>query len=151
MEVILTPQAGPCLVEVGCRCHGGNASWVPVVEECIGYSQLEATLNCYLRPDRFDIIPSFPALLTKQGAEVFLVSNATGVVVATPGVDEIRRLPSFRRLELFTQVGSKILPTINCFTRPGSIQLVNELPGTLEDDYASVRDLEAKGLIFTLA
>lgn len=43
----------PCLVEVGARCHGGEATWLPVAMECIGYSQLDCTLNCYLRPDRF--------------------------------------------------------------------------------------------------
>ena len=51
MEVMLGPT-GPCLVEVGSRCHGGEASWLPVVQECLGYSMLDATLNCYLRPDR---------------------------------------------------------------------------------------------------
>lgn len=37
----------PCLVEVGSRCHGGEGSWLPVAMECIGYSQLDATLNWY--------------------------------------------------------------------------------------------------------
>ena len=26
----------PCLVEVGTRCHGGEATWLPVAMECIG-------------------------------------------------------------------------------------------------------------------
>ncbi len=26
----------PCLVEVGTRCHGGEATWLPVAVECIG-------------------------------------------------------------------------------------------------------------------
>ena len=51
MEVMLGPD-GPCLVEVGSRCHGGEASWLPVAMECVGYSQLDTNLNCYLRPDR---------------------------------------------------------------------------------------------------
>ena len=45
-------QYNPCLVEVGTRCHGGEGSWLPIAHECIGYTQLDATLNCYLRPDR---------------------------------------------------------------------------------------------------
>ena len=53
MEVMYDPISGPCLVEVGSRCHGGEGTWLPVVEECLGYSQLDATLSCYLRPDRF--------------------------------------------------------------------------------------------------
>src|SRR3546814_2571579 len=46
MEVIWT-QDGPCLVEVGARCHGGEATWLNVVNECVGYNQLEATMDCY--------------------------------------------------------------------------------------------------------
>jgi hypothetical protein len=151
MEIILTPHAGPCLVEVGGRCHGGEGSWLPITEECLGYSQLEATLDCYLRPDRFDALAARPELLLKQGAEVFLVSSAAGVVESYPGIDDIRRLSSFRRLELFTQVGSAVVPTIDCFTRPGSVQLVSELPGALEEDYANIRSLEEAGRIFSLA
>jgi hypothetical protein len=30
----------PCLVEVGARCHGGEGTWLPLVKECIGYSQV---------------------------------------------------------------------------------------------------------------
>lgn len=51
-QVMYDPVSGPCLVEVGSRCHGGEGTWLPVVEECLGYSQLDATLSCYLRPDR---------------------------------------------------------------------------------------------------
>jgi biotin carboxylase len=29
-------QYSPCLVEVGTRCHGGEATWLPVAMECIG-------------------------------------------------------------------------------------------------------------------
>jgi hypothetical protein len=78
MEVILT-STGPCLVEVGTRCHGGEATWATVAQECIGYTQIEATLNCYLRPDRFEALPSSPQTLLKQGAEVFLVSHQSGL------------------------------------------------------------------------
>lgn len=78
MEVILTSN-GPCLVEVGTRCHGGEATWATVAQECIGYTQIEATLNCYLRPDRFEALPSSPQTLLKQGAEVFLVSHQSGL------------------------------------------------------------------------
>lgn len=150
MEIIMTPHAGPCLVEVGGRCHGGQGSWLPVTEECVGYSQVEATLNCYLRPDRFDALPSVPNLLLKQGAEVFLVSSQSGVVTSSPGVDVIRRLASFRRLELFAQVGYELRPTVDCFTRPGSVQLVHESPGMLEADYEAVRSLESSGGMFNL-
>ena len=92
---------GPCLVEVGSRCHGGEGTWLPVVKDCIGYSQLDATLNCYLRPDGFDSLPSVPHLL-KHGAEAFLVSlSAAGILRDIPGLDEIRSMSSFRLFLVF--------------------------------------------------
>ena len=60
MEVMYNETTGPCLVEVGSRCHGGEGTWLPVAEECLGYSQLDANLNAFLRPDRFDALPFEP-------------------------------------------------------------------------------------------
>jgi hypothetical protein len=138
-------KTGPCLVEVGTRCHGGEGTWLPVVEECIGYSQLDATLNCYLRPDRFEALPFFPTPV-KQGCEAFLVSYANGTLRDIPGLDEIRDFKSFRRMELMTQPGAIISPTIDCFTRPGSVQMVSQTIEGLDQDYTRIRELELKGL-----
>jgi len=145
MEVMLCAD-GPCLVEVGSRCHGGEASWLPVVTECLGYSQLEATLAAYIRPDRFDALPYEPAELLKQGCEAFLVSSQRGTLKSMPGLDEIRGMPSFRRMEMFSQPGDPLYPTIDCFTRPGSVQMVNTAIHELEADYSRIRELELNGL-----
>jgi hypothetical protein len=117
MEVYYHPETGPCLVEVGSRCHGGEATWLPVAQECLGYTQLEATLNCYLRPDRFDALPFEPRTLLKEGCEAFLVSLHSGTLTDIPGLEVIRSMKSFRRMELMTQPGAQLLPTIDCFTR----------------------------------
>lgn len=37
---VMYTSSGPCLVEVGSRCQGGEGTWLPIVEECIGYSQV---------------------------------------------------------------------------------------------------------------
>jgi len=135
----------PCLVEVGTRCHGGEATWLPVAMECIGYTMLDATLNCYLRPDRFDELPFEPSL-KKSGAEAFLVSLLKGTLKDIPGMEVIRSLSSFRKMELLTQPGSPLYPTIDCFTRPGSVQLVHVNAGDLMADYQVIRQLELDGL-----
>lgn len=33
-------STGPCLVEVGTRCHGGEGTWQPIAQECLGYNQV---------------------------------------------------------------------------------------------------------------
>ena len=149
MEVYYHPENGPCLVEVGSRCHGGEATWLPVAQECVGYTQLEATLNCYLRPDRFDAIPFEPSVLLKEGCEAFLVSMHSGMLRDIPGVETIRNMRSFRRMELNTQPGEMLVPTVDCFTRPGSVQMVCDTAAGLEADYAKIRELETHGLFLT--
>jgi biotin carboxylase len=150
MEVMWCAD-GPCLVEVGARCHGGEGSWLPVAKECIGYTQVDVTLNCYLRPDLFDALPSVPTLV-KRGAEVFLVALESVVgregshVKSIPGVDEIAEFQSFRRMELLTQPGKLLLPTKDTFSCPGTVQFVNEVPAKLLSDYERVRELEEFGL-----
>jgi biotin carboxylase len=97
MEVIYDSSAkgSPCLVEIATRCHGGEGTWTAVVNECIGYNQIDATLSCYVRPDNFDNLPLEPHLL-KNGCELFLVSYETGTILDIPGIDKIRGLSSVR-------------------------------------------------------
>ncbi len=102
-------------------------------------------MSCYLRPDRFEAIPAQPILL-HHGCEAFLVSYKHGVLQDIPGIDTIRDMPSFRRLEMMTQPGASIKPTVDCFTRPGSVQMVNESAEALKKDYDAVRSLELDGL-----
>ena len=102
MEIILTHsdrnglvEQSPCLVEVGTRCHGGEGTWISVVNECIGYNQIDASLSCYLRPDNFDNLP-FEPHLHSNGCELFLVSHQEGTILDIPGLDHARKLSSVR-------------------------------------------------------
>lgn len=50
MEVKYT-TTGPCLVEVGTRCHGGEGTWQAIAQECLGYNQVGCSgivLGCVL-------------------------------------------------------------------------------------------------------
>ena len=38
-------STGPCLVEVGSRCHGGEGTWQPIAQECLGYNQVNRLLR----------------------------------------------------------------------------------------------------------
>ena len=40
MEVMYNEATGPCLVEVGSRCQGGEGTWLPTCVECVGYTQV---------------------------------------------------------------------------------------------------------------
>lgn len=98
-----------------------------------------------MRPDRFDALPARPILL-KQGLECHLVSYFKGNLVEIPGIEKIKALTSFRRMELLIQPGMELPRTVDCFTRPGSIQMVADIVATLEEDYRAIRNLEKAGL-----
>ena len=60
------------------------------------------------------------------------------------GLKRIRQLEAFRKLEMLVQPGMRIVPTIDCFTRPGSVQMVASSRGAFERDYSVIRALEQR-------
>ena len=47
---------------------------------------------------------------------------------------------------MLTQPGAALHPTVDCFTRPGSVQLVNASREQLQADYQAIRGLEKGGM-----
>jgi biotin carboxylase len=47
----------PVLVEVGARCQGADGLWVKIVNEALGYDQVQCTIDSILYPDRFAALP----------------------------------------------------------------------------------------------
>eukprot|EP00953_Heterococcus_sp_UTEX-ZZ885_P036856 18969-Heterococcus_DN1.PRE.1 len=57
---------GPCLVEVGTRCHGGEGSWQEIATEVVGYNQIDATFDAYVLPEKWAALPDRPMSLLKH-------------------------------------------------------------------------------------
>ena len=96
----------PCLVEVGCRPHGGEGTFVDMVQPIMGHSQLSVMLDAVERPYRFHRLPKRPPRFSGGAFEVCLVAHEAGTLKGLPGLDAIRALPSYlseesarRRLE----------------------------------------------------
>jgi len=100
----------------------------------------------YVNPAAFDALPPAPHTLACFGAEIDIVSFRAGVVTHLPGLDRIRALPSFRRMELAVQPGAYIKATVDCFTRPGSVMLAHANEAVLLADCETIRVLEQEGL-----
>lgn len=47
----------PCLVEIGSRCHGGEGTYIPIVNRCVGYNQVECALDSYFDEAAFNALP----------------------------------------------------------------------------------------------
>ena len=66
----LDGEDAPCLVEVGCRPHGGEGTFVDMVEPTIGYSKLSVMLDAVEKPYRFHRLPTRPAAFAGGAMEV---------------------------------------------------------------------------------
>jgi hypothetical protein len=147
MEIMYNDETGPCLVEVGSRCQGGEGTWLPSAMECIGFTQVTVTLDVYLDGKLFDTLDSKNYVLMKAAREVDMLSEQCGVVRSTPGDGFIKKLPSFRSLSWEIKPGDWIPKTIDCFTRPGCVQLVHESEEQADKDFEAIHSLDKIGLI----
>eukprot|EP00611_Tribonema_gayanum_P004390 TRINITY_DN1356_c0_g1_i4.p1 TRINITY_DN1356_c0_g1~~TRINITY_DN1356_c0_g1_i4.p1 ORF type:complete len:605 (-),score=171.92 TRINITY_DN1356_c0_g1_i4:3-1703(-) len=141
MEIKYT-QDGPCLVEVGTRCHGGEGTWQGIANACVGYNQIDSTFDSYCMPELWEQLPPRPTHLLKAGREVFFVAREQGMLRALPGLKEIQAMPSFVRCEVAAKPRDFVYRTVDCFTRPGSAQLVHGEEAVVLRDYERVRELE---------
>lgn len=137
----------PVLVEVGARCHGGEGTWIPLADRSFGYNQVEAFLDCYLEPESYETkYPERPRELKASGCEVKFVSYQTGKLLAVPGLEEIKQMPSFVCATWMVQPGQNIFATVDLFTMPGGATMIHEDSEILQKDLARIRALEHDGL-----
>merc|ERR1711920_542974 len=98
---------GPCLVEVGARCHGWSGTWLSLVNECVGpHNQVQVTMDVYLDNATFDALPCAPSSLLKHGTCVMLVSREEGTLSAVD-TKLLETLPSFHKATLWHCVGKR--------------------------------------------
>ena len=150
-EVMLTKD-GPCLVEVNCRAHGHSGAWLPLTDRCTGgITQVRSNLDIFVDEAAFKALPIVPRPFQASGTCCFLVSYDQGdKVVATPGYDAIKALPSFVSVAEAVQVGAPLKLTVDLFDAAGMVVLVADSDAALEKDIAVIRAMEAAGTLFEL-
>jgi len=146
-EVMMT-ETGPCLVEMNCRAHGWDGSWVPLARALTGgYAQPEVALDSHMNEQAFCQIPDvMPSPFRAAGQTLMLVSNFAGTVTSTPGYERMRKMASFVALQTGVKVGSQVGLTVDLFSAVGVLVLVNSDAEQLEADIAEVREMEKMGL-----
>ncbi len=142
-ELMLTAD-GIVLIETGARCAGASLS-PDMMDECIGHNQVDLTLDCYFDPVGFCRRMATPYQLKKTVMLKLLISHQVGRVRAVPGLEMIRRLPSFYGADVALP-GSSITLTVDMETSPGKVALVHENSDVVDEDYAVIRALEKEGL-----
>lgn len=145
-EVMLT-ETGPVLVESGARMHGS----VPdeIVDRCTPSHQTLTAEAC--------LDPHSVARRARQSYElaagaycVMLISRHEGRIVDDAGMREIEALPSFAGTISMLGPGDQLKKTVDLFSCPGIIYLVDPDRERLKADYDRIRELDASGAVFEL-
>lgn len=148
-EVKLTPS-GPCLVEMGARCHGSRGSWIPLVQEGYGYDQVSAYLDAALQPEKFTELPCWPDFppsnLSKHFMLLYLQYHTDGVFekLCPSAWERIRKMESYFSELIVVERGCEVKKTIDILNSPGFIGLVHEDETVLMADYQSIHDMMSK-------
>lgn len=137
-EVIVTKN-GPVLIETGARLCGGLLP--SVGDQCLGYSQLGITIECYTGDFNFDKINNRKSL-KKHSRCITLISPVKGTLTKTPEYSFFEKLESFHSIDMNLKAGSKINLTIDLASAPGLIFLVHEDIAIIEKEYEAIRLFE---------
>lgn len=143
-EVMLT-RDGPVLVECGARLHGSIRD--DVIDRCTP-SHVTVTVDAYLDPASVKQRAARPYELRAASRCVMLISHQRGRVVSDAGMRAVEALPSYAGSISMAQPGDVITPTVDLFTCPGIVYLVDPDREVLRRDYERLRELERTQGVF---
>jgi len=97
---------------------------VDIEDVLLGTNQVIATVNAYLKPVAFAVMPTV-TLLRKHGSVVYLHAYQSGVLEGTPGIKLVRKLKSYLTESWGVKVGD-IVANMSARGRLGNIALAHE-------------------------
>ena len=137
VEIMLT-AAGPRLVEIGARPHGGGHP--QFCRQATGDSQIDLIARSF-SANRFD---QFDYKLRINMQIVFLLCRRAGVVTNSVALEHIKNLPSHFFSRLNIKSGDQLEPTKDLFgsLEMGFVALSHNNPEVIKTDYQTIRALE---------
>jgi biotin carboxylase len=142
LEIMLTPD-GPRLVEAGIRLCGADAAYFARL--AAGESQIERTVDAYVRPERFLATVHEPQRAERHVAMVYLTSPVTGILASYPLLPQVEALESFHNVQIAVREGDRLPLTVNDTTEPMMIGLAHTSESILSRDLNTVHYLDGTG------
>jgi biotin carboxylase len=138
-EIKMTAE-GPCLVEVGARIAG---AMLPAgARLATGRSQVEWTVDAYVRPEHFTHSCGRPYSLTQHVAGTVMVAPRSGRLVSYQSLEAIKELDSFYDMRVRVNPGEQLPLTTNDLTYPIFITLVHEVGEVVARDVWTLRHMD---------
>lgn len=142
LEIMVTAD-GPRMVETGARLCGGGAAYYARLAG--GESQLEWTVDAYLRPERFAERYRMPHRVDQHVVMAYLTSPVEGVLEDYPLLEQVRALPSFHKEHIGVRPGERLPRTVDDSTEPLMIGLAHPVAQVVADDFRAVNYLDGLG------
>jgi biotin carboxylase len=136
-EIVLV-EGEPHLVELGARTHGGELAHT-TCRAATGLSQIDATVESYLAPERFLGRRMRPRATARSALMILLKPGLNGTLRAFKNLSEIRRLPSFHGLHIDARLGQPPPRFL------GLVVLLHRERAIIRQDLRRIRELEEDG------
>ncbi|MCC5468316.1 ATP-grasp domain-containing protein [Pelosinus baikalensis] len=141
MELFLT-ELGPRLVEINPRVHGAYGFTNKLCKLSTGRNQIDMLVEAYVNPEDFYGKFSSDYVTRGYGKKIELQYFGEGILEEYSGLEEIKRLSSFRDVHFKIQPGEYIGKTINLSNTPGLVLFFNDSNEQLERDYLEFLNIE---------
>lgn len=142
VEVKMTPR-GPVIIEVGARISGLDLPGR--TELATGRSQIQWTVDAYVRPERFREHQGTPYRADRGIAWAAMASPYSGRLLEYRGLERIKELESFQDLRLAVRPGDRIEATVDDSTYPLTVSLMHEVDEIVLRDLRTLRYLDGAG------
>lgn len=150
---IMVTEKGPILIECGARPMGGSFPQ-EIIHSCLGYTQLEMSIDAYLSPDTFQIRWDYPYALQRYALFKFFSSLREGSLEAIPGATLLAGLPSVIGGNFIDCIeNAQVERTIDLLTSPAQIFLCHKDRDIVLEDFHLIQSLEkeAQNFLFEMA
>ncbi|MET9500032.1 ATP-grasp domain-containing protein [Streptomyces sp. NPDC006552] len=142
-EVMLTAR-GPVLIESGARIQGADDPQLH--RTATGTSQVDLTVQACVDPDSFDVLPGQVYRFEQRLRVVSLIAPFDGELAAGAALDELMSLPTLTGSVRGLRAGTPVRETVDLFSSPDHLALLDADPAAVARDYARIRQLERSGL-----
>jgi len=142
-ELMLT-NTGPVLIEFNCRTHGVLDN--VLASTAFGTNHALETAASYVAPLAFWNNAAAFSDPKVHCMKVGLIFKGKGRLKKLPAWEKVRELDGFVSLLSRWAVGKEVKDTEDLATSPGTVFLMSSSQHKLEQQYATLRELEASGL-----
>lgn len=138
IELIMHDQQ-PHFLELGARLMGGGID-SKIFTDSIGYSQLDATLDCFLDPKQFFEKTRNPYVLEKHLQFININADRSGIFKFVRAPDFLKKLRSCRQIVWLAREGEPVNKTIDDTTSIGLVILQHKQMKVIEEDRQTINE-----------